>query len=78
MGQPLVKTIEWIRMGPDLIFVLAGCIPLAIAVLFTLWQVVKHKKSAQGQNNFQYRWCQFIRPRAFDPRFFFEYNERTS
>ena len=50
MGQPLVKTIEWIRMGPDLIFVLAGCIPLAIAVLFTLWQVVKHKKSADANH----------------------------
>jgi nitric oxide reductase subunit B len=50
MGQPLVKTIEWIRMGPDLIFVLAGCIPLAIAVLFTLWQVIKHKKSADANH----------------------------
>lgn len=48
MSQPLVRTIEWIRIGPDLIFALVGCIPLAIAILFTFWQILKQKKASDA------------------------------
>ncbi len=50
LNQPLMKTIEWARMGPDLIFALAGSIPMAIAILYTYWQMRKEKKSVTSSD----------------------------
>ena len=35
LSGPLIKFVEWIRIGPDLIFILAGVIPMLIAALLT-------------------------------------------
>jgi len=43
LGGGLIKSIEWIRIVPDLIFSLFGVIPLVIAVFLTYWDVRKIK-----------------------------------
>jgi nitric oxide reductase subunit B len=43
LGGGLIKTIEWIRIIPDLIFSLLGVIPLVIGVFMTYWIMRKVK-----------------------------------
>jgi len=40
-STPLARTLEWMRMPGDLVFILAGVVPLAIAVVLgylSLWK----------------------------------------
>jgi len=40
-GGPLARTLEWLRMPGDLVFMFAGALPLAVAMTlgyFTLWK----------------------------------------
>ncbi len=40
LGGALIRFVEWIRIVPDLIFIVAGVIPLLIAALLTYWTIL--------------------------------------
>lgn len=44
----LIKSLEWIRIVPDLIFSLIGVIPLVIGLFVTYWYVRKIKSESSG------------------------------
>jgi nitric oxide reductase subunit B len=44
LGSGLIKSLEWIRIGPDLIFSVIGVIPIVIGVFLTYWYVRKMKR----------------------------------
>ena len=43
LQQPLIKTIEWLRIGPDIIFGFVGVVPIAIATVLTYFKMRKEK-----------------------------------
>jgi nitric oxide reductase subunit B len=44
MQQPLIRTVEWIRIGPDIVFGFVGVIPIAIAAVMTYFKMRKQKE----------------------------------
>jgi nitric oxide reductase subunit B len=52
-ATPLARTLEWLRMPGDLVFLLAGAMPLAVAMVwgyFTLWKRTGGTQPAAGRN----------------------------
>ena len=41
LGGSLIRSIEWIRIVPDLIFGVAGVMPIVVAVLLTYMAILK-------------------------------------
>ena len=53
-ATPLARTLEWMRMPGDLVFIFAGVIPLAIAVVFgylSLWKRLQRYSAARDVND---------------------------
>jgi nitric oxide reductase subunit B len=46
MSQDYVRLLEWLRMPADMIFILLGALPIAIAALLTY----KYVRSGDGSN----------------------------
>jgi nitric oxide reductase subunit B len=46
LGGSLIKFIEWIRIVPDLIFGIAGVMPIVIAALLTYTTMLKKRAAA--------------------------------
>ena len=46
LGGSLIKFIEWIRIVPDLIFGIAGVVPIVIAALLTYMTILKKPMKA--------------------------------
>lgn len=44
LGSKLMKTLEWARIGPDLIFSVVGVLPFAFAVIWGYCLMLKRKK----------------------------------
>jgi hypothetical protein len=41
MDQPLMRTLEWLRLPGDMVFILAGVLPAVLAAL-TAWRFRNH------------------------------------
>jgi len=41
MDQPVIKTLEWMRLPADIVFILAGVLPLLIATVWTYFHARK-------------------------------------
>lgn len=42
-SQSMARLIEWLRLGPDLVFIVFGALPMAFVTWMAYWNVLRHR-----------------------------------